>query len=119
MDKGGPRRGWVDPGAHECLLRQSRQFAADGTNAAGACFIYSGREVECSGGKAGESAVVRWRNSADTWREVSRWAHGDATASGERSASVRSVKPGCCALPPRSEATARQLPCRDSGLSIL
>jgi hypothetical protein len=51
-------------GAPECLLRLSRQFAASGTNAAGACFIFSGRGVECSGGKADESAVGRKPKSA-------------------------------------------------------
>lgn len=34
--------------------------------------------MEWSGRKAGESAVVRGRNSADTWREVSRWVQGNA-----------------------------------------
>jgi hypothetical protein len=38
-------------GAHECRLRQSRQFAADGTNAAGACSIISGRAVSVAAAK--------------------------------------------------------------------
>ena len=48
----------------------------------------------------------------------SRWVHGRRGASGERSASVRSVKPGCCAFPTRSEATIINKLCRDSGLSV-
>ena len=34
------------------------------------------------GGQAGASGIGRGRNSAETWRKASRWATGDAPASG-------------------------------------
>ena len=55
--------------------------------------------AEWSGCEAGESVIVRGRNRADTWR--GEWA---ALAS----ASVGSVKPGCCLFLTRSEATRFQ-----------
>ena len=52
--------------------------------------------VEWSGRKAGESVIVRGRNSADIWRKRAGGRPG-ARQRQASSASVGSVKPGCLA----------------------
>lgn len=62
--------------------------------------VECGSEVERS--ETGESVIVRRPNSADAWRAASWWATRGAAASGERSASVGSVRPGCFPFKTRS-----------------
>jgi hypothetical protein len=81
---------FASSGAPECLRRQSRQFAADGTQRRGSATCEADAKVEWSGCKAGESAVGRGRNSAEAVRDIWRTAPARTAALGAKSAELRS-----------------------------
>jgi hypothetical protein len=65
----------VSLGAPELFLTVS-PVCGRRNDRSGSLLHFSGRGVECSGGKAGESVIGRGRNSADAWRGVSRCRRG-------------------------------------------
>ena len=82
----------------------------------GACFIFSGRGVECSGGKAGKSVIGRRRNSAEV-RAVIGASTAHARGSGFGATRLSPTKRMGRLCDARVSARPRWQPGRDTSVS--